>query len=399
MTNDIWLKQDDEFIDVNINQDNYRTLIATLDNLENLFIRMTDAKVPTKVAYYLLITYKVQNKLWGSSVASMDSDFHTKILRILTYANVIRYAYMLIPLEDKTTEVLTVRKFYINFYNMIAHFIQQRDPNKILMITELTHFLCNKMEERSPADEKSDTGLTFGDQIIILQLIPLLYKIKKGNCEKSQYLEEFCQKLLLTSCEQTVRHMYAFRDTIAQTKRCPGELAVRAVKGLISMANNLKRSRGILAFQALVFILHEYVPATKTITLPNGCKKIDLVLNCSNLLSAIFSALHTYIEKFNISWSDCMESVSIVHLSLALLNNPGLSGRLSVQALHLVRLTIEHFLSPNMVLLMDNLEGSTLERLGPTIIRRLQDNENEVRDTAVELVTSIVEISKSSKYA
>uniref|UniRef100_A0A336MLF7 CSON001788 protein n=1 Tax=Culicoides sonorensis TaxID=179676 RepID=A0A336MLF7_CULSO len=389
---DIWL--DSEHITVN-DQENNQTLFKMLERLEDLLIMMFNSKQTTKLAYHLIVGFNLENKLWGCTVACVNQDFQIKLLRVLSYANVILYGYTEIPESDKTTQRPTVRQFYIRFYNMIGFCIQNRDPHSILMLNELTNHLCYCMDKKSPADIPGTLNLNFGDQVLILQLLPVLYKIKKLQCEKSQFLEEFCQKLFATSCEQTVRHMYAFRDVISQTSLCHGVIAVKSVKGLISMANYLSPSRGILVFQALVYILNEYVPATKTTTLPNGVRKVDLVLECSNLLSTIFNGLQTFVQKFNISWNDCVESTCIFHLSLTLLNNPGLSGRLSVQALNLVRIAIEHFLSPNMVLLMDNLEGSTMEKLGPTILKRLNDNESEVRDAAAELVTSIVEISKS----
>ncbi|XP_063705871.1 uncharacterized protein LOC134834965 [Culicoides brevitarsis] len=390
-SNEPWLT---DSIKVN-DQENYENLVKMLERLENLLILMYNAKEETTLAYELIIGFALDKKLWSSTLFCINRDYQVKLLRVATYANFVQYGYMRIPETDTTLKPMDLREFYVNFYNFIGYCIQYRDPNLILMLMELTNHLCYNMQEKSPADIITKNNLTFGDQVLILQLLPVLFKIKKFQCTKSKCMEEFCEKFFSTVCEQTVRHMYALRDVINQTSVCIGVVAVKSVKGLISMSNYLSRSRGILAFQGLIYILKEYVPDTETKTLPNGFKKTDLVLECSNLLSIIFSGLHTFVQKFNISWTDCMESTSIVDLSLSLLNNPSLSGRLSVQALNLVRLAIEHFLSPNMVLLMDNLEGSPLEKLGPTIVKRLQDNEGDVRNATAELLVSVVEISRS----
>lgn len=71
--------------------------------------------------------------------------------------------------------------------------------------------------------------------------------------------------------------------------------------------------------------------------------------------------------------------------------------QLAVQAIKLTQVSVEHFLAPNMALLMDNLQGSGLQEIGPIIIRRLHDIEWEVRDSAIELISSIAEISHTSK--
>lgn len=69
----------------------------------------------------------------------------------------------------------------------------------------------------------------------------------------------------------------------------------------------------------------------------------------------------------------------------------------TVESLKLIQTSIEHFLTPNLALLMDKMEGSGMEDLGPTIYKRLHDNSWEVRDSVLELLNSIVEISKESK--
>lgn len=67
---------------------------------------------------------------------------------------------------------------------------------------------------------------------------------------------------------------------------------------------------------------------------------------------------------------------------------------MTVQSLKLTQISIEHFLAPNLALLMDTLHGSGIEHLGPMILKRLHDNCWETRDTALELLTSVVEISE-----
>ena len=61
-------------------------------------------------------------------------------------------------------------------------------------------------------------------------------------------------------------------------------------------------------------------------------------------------------------------------------------------------MSIEHFLAPNLALLVDTVEGSGMENLGPVIFKKLHDNAWEIRDSALELLSSMVRISETSKY-
>lgn len=51
-----------------------------------------------------------------------------------------------------------------------------------------------------------------------------------------------------------------------------------------------------------------------------------------------------------------------------------------------------------MALLVDKLDDFTFVPLGPIIVKRLHDLNWEVRDSALELLTSISDIAYCSKY-
>lgn len=72
--------------------------------------------------------------------------------------------------------------------------------------------------------------------------------------------------------------------------------------------------------------------------------------------------------------------------------------QLAVNALKLTQLSIEQFLAPNLALLMDTLAGSDMQNLGPVILKRLHDNNWEVRDSTLELLSATASISKCSMY-
>lgn len=65
--------------------------------------------------------------------------------------------------------------------------------------------------------------------------------------------------------------------------------------------------------------------------------------------------------------------------------------------LKLAQLSVEHFMAPNLALLVDTMSGSDMQKLGPMILKRLHDSNWEVRDTVLELLTSIANISFKSE--
>lgn len=75
-----------------------------------------------------------------------------------------------------------------------------------------------------------------------------------------------------------------------------------------------------------------------------------------------------------------------------------LTLQLAVEVLKLAQLSIEHFLAPNLALLVDTLSGSYMQNIGPIIVKRLHDNNWEVRDSVLELLASVANISLLSTY-
>lgn len=71
--------------------------------------------------------------------------------------------------------------------------------------------------------------------------------------------------------------------------------------------------------------------------------------------------------------------------------------QLAVEVLKLAQLSVEHFMAPNLALLVDTLSGSDMQKLGPLIMKRLHDSNWEVRDTVLELLASMANISLASE--
>lgn len=287
-------------------RENNLALQSALDNLERILIKITEANRPTMMIYNLLVTNQLSKKLVTSTLSSYDPDYSKKVRRCLVYSNVLQYTLMTIPAEDKETEAQNYRRFSIAFFNSINHCMQRRHCYDVLMITELYSYLWNKINIE-PSEEETE-GRKFGDQLLAVQLLPVLYAIRKCS-EPAQYVEDYLNKVFSSSCEQTIRHLYAFREAIDQAQ-LKAELANKAVTGLVAMSTYLGRERAILAFQALIYILVLYVPDLNDITYVNPCgiKKRDMILHGAKLLGSILTGLTVFISKYNFSWNDCLDA-------------------------------------------------------------------------------------------
>jgi hypothetical protein len=253
-----------------------------------------------------------------------------------------------IPTDDKKTVDLDFKIFTIHFFNQITFLIGRKSFKNIIKAGEMNHRLWKLLGDRAPPEDiLENQKIKFGDQILVIQVLPILFVFKSVQSRYAQndrYVENFCRKIFDISCEFTTRNLYAFRDALIANGnyKIVAELAAKSIQGMLSIKDALKRERAILAFSILIYLLKEYVPECREneqLTLDGNkkwipkCANTELLLQTPNLLSAILSGLFDLIKNYKITWNECIESTTIVNLMLALLNNPNLSTK--------VRMTIK----------------------------------------------------------
>uniref|UniRef100_A0A182MFV2 Uncharacterized protein n=1 Tax=Anopheles culicifacies TaxID=139723 RepID=A0A182MFV2_9DIPT len=393
----VW-KSPEQVDAVLVNDYHSQKIISPLLNLmQTLFRKIIESKQRTRVAYFILYTYKFERNLWKFTDTMHDHTYLAKIWQTHIYANCARLCTMEIPPEDTFAVDLTFDRYTINFLNYVNFSIRRGNVQNVMLMAETHHALWRILGDRAPEEVVlKNQSIRFGDQILLLQLFPVVYEMQCfATKDLPDYVEKFCTQLYDIACEFTIRLIYACRDIFQAYNLNVTELACKSIQGIVT-THKLPRPRAVIAFQAFVYLLKEFLP-DMCCSLEGESRvfgKADLMLSKPNLLSAIINGLMSLIENFKITWKECIESTAIVNFMLNLLANPNLPPRLVVLALKLTQTSIEHFLAPNLALLMDNISGSGLEHVGHIIYKRLHDLSWEARDSALELLASIVTISE-----
>lgn len=300
----------------------------------------------TRIAYFVLSAYRLEYNLWRLADITHDTDLLGIIVKNHVLGNFLRICSMDIPETDTTCKDLDFKVFTTHFYNHMTFLIGRKSFRTIIQTAELNHKLWKMLGDRAPSEEicDNDNKIKFGDQVLIIQVFPVLFLLKHRCAQENdgQYVEDFCTKILSISCTFTTRIMYSYRDALLANGSFDtiAELAGKSIQGMLSIKDSLKRDRAVLSCSILIYLLKEYVPDSKVMHenyAPEGkCKRkcgavanSELLLQTQNLLFNILCGLHDLIKNYDISWKECIESTAIVDLMLALLNNPNLSTRVS----------------------------------------------------------------------
>lgn len=310
-----------------------RQMMPCMNIINHILMMCIESNKRSRMAYLILLKYRYENKIWlVMDVVQGNHDFLTIMMRGLVISNFARLSSMDIPATDSQATDLPFDIHTIHFYNLMLSCMKRRTFRNVNMIAEMHHQLWYKLGDRAPKEivlENHD--IKFGDQVIMIQTLPIIFVIKSRYKANDEYINDICTRMFNMSCEHTIRLLYQYRDGLHNERpEFIAELAANSIQRILSLKKFLNRDRATLAFQILIYVLKGYVDDPSM----NGenAKKIcntQLVLQAPNLLSALLMALNDMIKNYNFTWKECIESTTIVSLLLVLLDNPNLCARVS----------------------------------------------------------------------
>lgn len=289
---------------------------------------MLQSDDPKHVTDLIPPDFNLEKALWKLSDRTTDQIFLEILMKVFTVFNFTRINNSSNPLGKDLSQ------FALNFFNYMNFMITRRSSINVIKILEMYHVMWLKLNTKlSKTILMEDEKIKIEDQLITLQILPILYFIKKDPEKKTECLDKYIMKLFDISSEHTIKVCYAFRDLLKTDYRAD-DIAAKSIQGIISLKSDMHRNRAVMVFQALMYSLKEYAPEA----LNNHCDSnksygntldTDLLAQSPQHLSAILAGLHTLIEHYSITWKECIESTVLLNFMLALLNNPNLTTRVS----------------------------------------------------------------------
>ncbi|XP_053969942.1 uncharacterized protein LOC128871850 [Anastrepha ludens] len=379
-------------------------LSSTLELISFIFEQTLVSEEKSNIAKYCKLEYDIDITVWKLSDMSHNEYFIRKMLTTLSSY------YFAILMYDKCSGDQIPRDGFnelgVSIFNQMKFCVARNYCVSFLKIAEINHKLWKKLGTRVPKEVFIENELVrFENQLITFQLLPLHMLLRSHEFLEEEIFEKYVTKIFEIICELTLRISYAYRDLLFNmSPAMNADLSLKAINGVMSVVGILERDQAVLVFQACIYALKEFVltmyPNSFT-EFQEGCSytlkdvpSFSIISEFDNVIYAILVSMQTLIERYKITWKDSIETICLVNCVLYLLQVDDLPTKVTVQSLKLLQLSIEHYLSPNMALLVDNLKGSGLIVMGPVIMKRSHDPAWEVRDSILELVISIADISR-----
>ncbi|XP_059475222.1 uncharacterized protein LOC132196521 [Neocloeon triangulifer] len=219
-------------------------------------------------------------------------------------------------------------------------------------------------------------------QIVYIQILPIM-KNKNDDINMQDAVKNFLEKLCCCTSALTQEVGCCFRK-LCFNQSTHQKIACRSIQSLMQLKEVLDRSTSVYIFRALMCIVVQLV----------SCDSAEIVeIQDSGLMRTTLEALIKMMDHFHFTWTESFETVEILTHMQDLLCISALKDRQVSPILQIMRRAVEDFLPPNLALLTNTLEGSTLQNLGPQLYKCMHSISWEVRDSALEVVTVIAKIS------
>ncbi|CAH0563702.1 unnamed protein product [Brassicogethes aeneus] len=382
----------DNFLEIN-DEVLYGKLQPTLELIYGIFeVYMSEISVnyDFKVVNVFIQKYKIEDVLFEYMTISQSKEFTLALSKIALPAMFFTFAQEVI-----TSKSMTADLGYKNLncvFRVITINVNKSYYENVLQLTHWVNKYRFQVEPILGTYSQKRCGDVSQHQMLTLQMFPVAcvgYKIRGiGHHElaKTDEIRGIFLSKLLSMLNTAVKPTVMKWRELIYTDPFIYPKTTLSLNYLIKYKQYFPRSAAITAFQTMIYCLNDII-----FMLKETPQIITALLEQVNFFCLLLECIATFVKEFSITWTDSMETICVMSLAFDFISHPAWPPNAVVKALKLVEISISKYMAPNMVLLIDNTNGSTLELMPPLLYTKLHDPSWEVRDSTLEVLCSIAE--------
>ncbi|XP_026728999.1 uncharacterized protein LOC113494749 isoform X3 [Trichoplusia ni] len=329
----------------------------------------------------------------------------TRLTSLASLLNDIAFRYLFglyknLLFADKSDEFCNEIVAY--YHNCMVRCVKKRDIRAITdfcvkSIIFWSNFeSMNKDKFKFPLTfERNGHKLELTNQVLLHLLSPIFNfsycHLKNKVASFQDYIEENCSNILDVVADHTLSTIYLMRSLFDTTD-------MKQV--MFETAKELFRLKGYLStFQAGVVFQSLYHALNDTYTLSDEQGRLNFnenpmeKLNDEKLLSLLLDLIHMLLKEHTLCWYRNFEVICLQEILMNLLRQYILNTKQIVKILDLINICIKNFISPDMALLLESRQDSTLTEVGALMKTYLQHDDWEVKDSALNLLFTCIDVA------
>lgn len=209
-----------------------------------------------------------------------------------------------------------------SIFQIIKTHLSKREIGSVIKLCYWVHYFWQFILPHCPAPCNEKQPLLFENQILVLQMMPLYcvaQKLCAGNYSEvfDDFRENFIVKLFKIMCESTIRMGYSWREIIMEEEEIL-QHAQCAIHYLLKSRMYFKRDTAVLCFQSILYGLKDISFAVRKYT-NNGTDEFH---KYSNYVVNLIDAVILFIENYDFTWRETIETICINSFCIDILNYP-----------------------------------------------------------------------------
>lgn len=210
----------------------------------------------------------------------------------------------------------------IKVFKLIALDISKHYNLNVIKVCYLFFRYLNLVKQKFPLliSNSEESLVTLEKKINVFQFIPM-YMVSMNICSKTmaefeinEFRANYLSKIFDILCLQTVRLGYSWRNQLLAEKHS-FEIAVKSISYLMQSRQYYSKEMAFMVFQTILYSIEDLVSAMKS-----NQQLIDTCIRESTYLYVILDAVAKMIEDFQITWRDCVETISVMGTAIDLIN-------------------------------------------------------------------------------
>ncbi|KAF5293603.1 hypothetical protein FQA39_LY03088 [Lamprigera yunnana] len=361
-----------------------------LSSLESPSFANRDYRIPS---IFLKNCHLEQNICNIIMISSQIEEFFMELNKIMILTHLFGMA---MNTEIQIFQVNHLKKLVGEIYKLIGMNITKGFVVNVCHMCFLLQHYWKLMESRLPNVDfnSEEVQIVFESQILILQVLPLLVcsfkecSVNVSEICQDEFRDQFISKVFKSLCEHTIRLAYNYRTLLVTEKVNLFDTSILAAGYVMRSRPYYHRKRAVIVFQYFMYCINDVVNATSS-----KPQMLQIFSSRIPYFISIFDVITTFIEEFDITWRESVETICVTKLAMDFINLTCWAPRLVVRILKLINLSIVRFMSPHMALLVEGSKDSTMAKLGSLLATKLHDQDWDVRDSSLEILHTVSDIA------
>ncbi|CAG9824587.1 unnamed protein product [Phaedon cochleariae] len=314
-------------------------------------------------------------------------DFLFDLYKILTI-----WCFLIVYIKYSENLVVFYGKIENQLIGIFYDATSQLNVSNMLKLCHLSLIYWNNMKSKIPASSNLNSSeISLENQLLVLQIFPAFAMRKCITDEDEHYRSLFLQKFFSKVPPHTLRVWYKWRMHLKDTFSLSD--GILALKYFLHSKQFYYRENAVLAFQCLIYFVKDI-----TDLLYQRPDLIHGLLGQPDYIILILECMKVIIDEFTITWKESVETLCILCVTNSFLSVTIWPPKIVISSLQLMEKALVKHMTPEMALLIDTGEDSTINSILTMLKAKLHDSDWEVRDSAVEMVRTVI-VSAYTKFS